>query len=86
MRYPTYGHIAGHAHGELADGGEFVYFAADPTLCYPKEPGNFSRWSLPLHEVYTQRALPHLKSYLRHVLFVRNRYFVIFDDLRCSQP
>lgn len=86
MRYPTYGHIAGHARGELADGGEFVYFAADPTLCYPKEPGNFSRWSLPLHEVYTQRALPYLESYLRHVLFVRNRYFVIFDDLRCSQP
>ncbi|MGD9498244.1 MAG: DUF4962 domain-containing protein, partial [Armatimonadota bacterium] len=81
MRFPTYGHIAGFARGE-----DFVYFAADPTLCYPKEPGNFSRWSLPLHEVYTQRALPYLESYVRHVLFVRERYFVIYDDLRCSQP
>lgn len=86
MRHPTYGHIAGFARGEMADGGEFVYFAADPTLCYPHEPGSFSRWSLPLHEVYTHRALPYLESYVRHVLFVRECYFVIFDDLRCTQP
>ncbi len=86
MRYPTYGHIAGYARGELPPGDDFVYFAADPTLCYPHEPGNFSRWSLPLHEVYTQRALPYLESYIRHVLFVREHYFVIYDDLRCSEP
>ncbi len=86
MLYPEYGHIAGHREGELADGGRFVYFAADPTLCYPREPGNFSRWSLPMGAPYTERALPYLDSYVRHVLFVRDRYFVIFDDLRCSQP
>ncbi|MEA3401842.1 MAG: DUF4962 domain-containing protein [Armatimonadota bacterium] len=81
MRHPTYGHICGHARGD-----DFVYFAADPTLCYPHEPGSFSRWSLPLREPYTERALPYLDSYIRHVLFMRGRYFVIFDDLRCSQP
>ena len=81
MRHSTYGHIAGFARGD-----DFVYFAADPTLCYPHEPGNFSRWSLPLDDVYTRRALPYLDSYIRHVLFVRDRYFVIYDDLRCSQP
>ena len=86
MRFPAYGHITGHAEGRLADGGRYVYFAADPTLCYPKEPGNFSRWSLPLGAPYTERALPYLESYVRHVLFIRDRYFVIFDDLRCSQP
>ncbi|MGI5820225.1 MAG: DUF4962 domain-containing protein [Armatimonadota bacterium] len=86
MRHPTYGHIAGHSEGELADGGRYVYFAADPTNCYPDEPGNFRRWSFPLAEPYTERALPYLDSYVRHVLYVRDSYFVIFDDLRCSQP
>ncbi|MFO8078783.1 MAG: DUF4962 domain-containing protein [Armatimonadota bacterium] len=86
MRYPTYGHITGHREGELADGGRYVYFAADPTDCYPDEPGSFSRWSFPLREPYTERALPYLDSYVRHVLFVRDSYFVIFDDLRTSQP
>jgi hypothetical protein len=86
MRHPTYGHITGHREGELGDGGRYVYFAADPTLCYPREPGNFRRWSYPAGEVYQQRALPYLETYVRHVLFVRDRYFVIFDDLRCSQP
>ncbi len=86
MLHPTYGHICGHREAELADGGRLVYFAADPTLCYPHEPGSFSRWSLPLREPYTERALPYLESYVRHVLFVRGRYFVIYDDLRCAQP
>lgn len=86
MRVPAYGHITGHAEGELADGGRYVYFAADPTLCYPDEPGNFRRWSYPAADVYAERALPYLDSYVRHVLFVRDRYFVIYDDLRCSRP
>ncbi len=86
MRHPTYGHIAGYAEGELPDGGRYVHFAADPTNAYPDEPGNFSRWSLPLAEPYTERALPYLDSYVRHVLYLREGYFVIFDDLRTSQP
>ncbi len=86
MRHPTYGHITGHSEGALPDGGRFVYFAADPTLCYPHEPGNFRRWSYPSANVYADRALPYLDSYVRHVLFVRDRYFVIYDDLRCSRP
>ncbi len=86
MLHPTYGHIAGYDEGELADGGRYVYFAADPTNAYPKEPGSFRRWSFPLEEPYTERALPHLESYVRHVLYMRDGYFVIFDDLRTSQP
>ncbi len=86
MRHPTYGHIAGYAEGELPDGGRYVHFAADPTNAYPDEPGDFSRWSFPVREPYTERALPYLESYVRHVLYMREGYFVIFDDLRTLQP
>ncbi len=81
MLYPAYGRIVGHAEGD-----DFFYVAGDPTLCYPKEPGNYARWGLPLDKVYQERALPYLERFVRHMVFVRGEYFVIYDDLRCSQP
>jgi len=81
MLHPAYGRIVGHAEGD-----DFFYVAGDATLCYPRQPGNYSRWGLPLHEVYQQRALPYLERFVRHILFVRGEYFVICDDLRSSQP
>lgn len=79
--YPAYGRLVGFARGK-----QYVYFAADATRCYPKEPGNYSRWGLPLHGIYQKRALPHLERFIRHILFVGNKYFVIYDDLLCSKP
>jgi hypothetical protein len=79
--YPTYGRLVGFARGD-----QYVYVAGDATRCYPKQPGSFARWGLPIHRVYQERALPHLTRFIRHVLFVRNQYFVIYDDLACSQP
>jgi len=79
--FPTYGRIAGFSRGP-----DYVYVAGDATRCYPEKPGNYRRWGLPLHAVYRERALPHLKRFIRHILFVRNRYFVILDDLACSKP
>jgi hypothetical protein len=79
--YPTYGRIAAFSKGE-----SFVYFAGDATRCYPRVPGKYSRWSLPLNKVYEKRALPYLKNFIRHVLFLKNRYFIIYDDLSCTQP
>jgi hypothetical protein len=79
--HPTYGRIAGFSRGD-----NYVYVAGDATNCYPKEPGDYSRWSLPLHKIYQERALPYLKHFVRHILFVRNRYFVIFDDLFSTKP
>ena len=79
--YPTYGRIVGFSRGE-----DYVYFAGDATRCYPKEPGSFRRWGLPLHELYEHGALPHLERFVRHILFVRGKYFVIYDDLSCSKP
>ena len=81
MLYPTYGRIVGFKRGP-----DYVYFAGDATRCYPKRPGSYRRWSLPLHEVYERRALPHLERFIRHILFLRGRYFVIYDDLASSKP
>ncbi|MCK5801912.1 MAG: heparinase II/III family protein, partial [Lentisphaeria bacterium] len=79
--YPTYGRLVGSAQGD-----DYVYFAGDATRCYPRKPGNYSRWGLPLHKVYQKRALPHLERFVRHILFIRDKYFVIYDELASSQP
>lgn len=81
MLHPSYGRIVGFEQGD-----DYVYVAGDVTNAYPHEPGNFSRWSLPLDAVYTQRALPYLQRVIRHVLFVKGKYFVLCDDLQASQP
>ena len=79
--HPYYGRIAAFSRGE-----DYVYFAGDATGCYPRKPGDYSRWSLPLHEVYRKRALPHLERFIRHVLFLHGRYFIVYDDLSSSKP
>lgn len=79
--HPTYSQITGFSRGD-----NYVYMAGNATNAYPKEPGDYSRWSLPLHKVYQQHALPHLKHFVRHILYVNNRYFVIFDDLSSTKP
>ena len=79
--YPAYGRVVGHSRGK-----DYVYFAGDPTLCYPREPGDYSGWSLNIDEVYEERALGYLDHFVRHILFVRGKYFVIYDDLACEQP
>jgi hypothetical protein len=82
VAYPAYGRIVGFARGN-----DYVYLAGDPTFCYPRRPGRYSRWGIKsLHEVYEQRALPHLNHFVRHILFLRNSYFVIYDDLECLRP
>lgn len=78
---PYYGRIAAFSRGD-----DYVYFAGDVTGCYPRTPGDFSRWSLPLDKIYQERALPYLERFIRHVLFLHGRYFIIYDDLSCSQP
>ncbi|MFP3905183.1 MAG: heparinase II/III family protein, partial [Armatimonadota bacterium] len=81
MLHPTYGHICGYEVGD-----NYVYFSGDVTRCYPEEPGRYSRWGLPMDSVYERRALPYLESYIRHVLYVNEEYFILYDDLQSSQP
>jgi len=79
--YRSYGRIAAFSQGD-----SYVYLAGDATGCYPRTPGKYSRWSLPLDDIYEKRALPYLKHFIRHVLLLHGRYFIICDDLSCSQP
>ena len=38
-----------------------------------------------MHSVYKKRALGHLRRFVRHILFVRGKYVVIFDDLETAE-
>ncbi len=83
--FPTYGRIVGYSRSK-----DYVYFAGNATRCFPQKPIDsnsemLSTWGR-IPEVYTQRALPYLKRYVRHILFLRQKYFVVFDDLSCSRP
>jgi hypothetical protein len=78
--YPSYARVAAFEQGD-----EYVYFAGDATLAYPREPGDYTRWGFPLDAVYEQRALGHLQRFVRHVLFMRDRYVVMFDDLATDE-
>jgi len=78
---PYYARVVGFQRGP-----DYVYFAGDATRAYPRTPGNYARWGLPLADVYQQRDCSHLQRFVRHVLFLRNRCFVIFDDLKASRP
>jgi len=81
QQWPEYGRIVGFSRGK-----DYVYVAGDATRCYPREPGDYRRWSLPLDDVYRRRAVDHLEQFVRHVLFVRGKYFVIYDDLATTRP
>ena len=76
----------------VCSGAETVHIGAEdvvpehPRSRYPTKPGNYSRWGIRYGDVYKQRALPHLQHFVRHVLFVKNRYFVLYDDIACSEP
>jgi len=79
--YPTHANITAFKRSD-----DFTYFAGDITNAYPHRPGYYMRWGLPLHDVYTEKDVSHLQRLVRHVLFIRGKYFVIFDDINASQP
>jgi hypothetical protein len=79
--------MVGFARGESsAAAPAYVYFCGDATRCYPSVPGVYQRWGLSIDPLYNKGPLPYLQRFIRHVLFVRGKYFVIFDDLAASQP
>ena len=79
--HPTYGQLVGFSRGE-----DYVYFAGDATRCYPGEPGIYRQRGLAPPETYEPQDVSHLRRFIRHVLFLRQKYFVIFDDLETSRP
>ena len=60
---------------------EFVYWAGDATDAYPKRPEDYRYWWGQLGEVYQRKDCSHLRRFIRHVLFVKGRYFIVFDEL-----
>jgi len=79
---PRVGYIRAFKRG---DG--YVYWAGDATNAYSRvqveRPGD---WWGTLDDIYSKRDLRYLERYIRHVVFVDGKYFVIFDDLACSKP
>ena len=68
-------------------GGNYVYWAGDATNAYPKKPLERSGdWWGTLDPIYNERDVGYLERFIRHVVFLRGKYFVIYDDLACSQP
>ncbi|MBT4139481.1 MAG: DUF4962 domain-containing protein [Candidatus Latescibacteria bacterium] len=66
--------------------GDITYWCGDATLAYPRKPGEVKHWWGGLDDIYKERDARHLTRFNRHVLFVRNKYFVILDDLEASKP
>jgi hypothetical protein len=48
-----------------------------------KKDNDYVYWAGDATSAY--KEVPYLKRFLRHVLFVKNRYFVIFDDLEVDK-
>lgn len=68
-------------------GEDYVYWAGDATNAYPKYPLVRPSDLWPMHDIiYRFRALSYLNHFVRHVVFVNGKYFVMFDDLGCDKP
>jgi len=70
-------------------GPNYRYWMADATNWYPHTPFEIGSWRIRFDKnVYGKLAVPYLKRFRRHVLFVRNKYLVVFDDLQtdAQQP
>jgi len=67
---------------------DFVYAAADGTNAYPINKfftgGNEAAGQMDCSAL--DRTLSFLRKMHRHFLFVKNKYFVVFDDLKGDQP
>jgi hypothetical protein len=67
-------------------GAGYVYWAGDATGAYPPRPSRPRGYWGRFDEVYTRRHAGHLRRFIRHVVFLRGKYFVIFDDLSATKP
>ncbi len=65
---------------------DVAYWCGDATMSYPREAQARVHWWGRLDDVYERMSLEHVTRVNRHVLFVRDRYFVILDDLEARQP
>ncbi|MEI6603893.1 MAG: hypothetical protein WCP35_01190 [Verrucomicrobiota bacterium] len=69
------------------DTPNYTYCAADGTAAYPHETFQADGWLLP-HEygaLHSNGDLAYVKKVQRHMLFVRKKYFVVYDDLESEK-
>lgn len=79
---PRQGFIRAFQRGE-----GYVYWAGDATGAYPKSPGRAGGWWGRLDpKIYQERDLRYLRRFVRHVVFLDGKSFVIFDDLAADRP
>lgn len=70
------------------DSPDYTYVAADGTAAYPQvdfTPGDWLRpatWG----QLHGGGPLAYVTKVRRHILFVRKKYFVVFDELESEQP
>lgn len=72
---------------------DLVYVAADGTNGYPTRPNIYTDYGHDIYNAiqddypyYANSPLAGLEKVQRHLLFVKNKYFVIYDDLQSSVP
>jgi len=74
---PRVGYIRAFKRGE-----DYLYFAGDASNAYQKRLLKRSGdWWGSLDPIYLNRDLSYFKRFIRHVVFVKGKYYVIFDDL-----
>ncbi len=80
---PFYGRIVAYR-----DTPAFTYCAGDASAAYPRKDFRARGWLLPekFAALHSGGPLAHVKKVRRHVVFVRKRYFVMFDDLESEKP
>lgn len=78
---PEFGRILAFGHKD-----NVVYWCGDATMAYPHVKNRVKTYWGSIDEIYDHRDLAYVTRVNRHVLFVRNKYFVILDDLAASQP
>jgi len=66
--------------------GDVAYFAADLTSAYLSKPRRVAHWWGTFGEAYQARPLPPIEYYHRHVLFIKNRYLLVLDDIKLAEP
>lgn len=73
------------------EGSNYTYWVGDATNAYPKSEVKVSRkgWSAKSQIDYDKRLFgeegaPKVERFRRHMLFMRDKYLVVFDDLKTA--
>jgi hypothetical protein len=70
------------------DTSNYTYVAADATAAYPHSNFAPGGWLIPpqFAAVETGAPLAFVQKVQRHILFMRRKYFVMYDDLQSLEP